>query len=189
MRVDPYDEAGEPLPLLSPQGPRGEVGAADGRVQAYNFRLCATNATVAGKKAPFPRPDPASPFAKAGTFELGRRLFADPNWPTLAPGNCGSDFPCFSRESPPLDPATGHKRDWNNPFLGPLNTDCVEGCNQSAYPTASVAERLKIWKLHRDYYVALYRSDPAPSPPPCTRGCKRGAFFFTSKFIKPLALK
>jgi hypothetical protein len=118
VRVDPFDETGKPLPLLSPTGPRGEVGAADDRVQAYNFRLCATADAAAGRRAPFPPPDPRSVFAKNRTFELGRRIFSDPNWETLiSRGGCpGSAFPCFEHESPPLDPATGHKRDWNNPF-------------------------------------------------------------------------
>ena len=165
VRVNPFDENGKPLPLLSPSGPRGQVGAADYRVQAYNFRLCATNDTAAGRRATFPKPDPNSVFARQLTFELGRRIFAGlrPGW-QLRPGCPGSDFPCFEKESPPLDPSTGHKRDWNNPFLEPLNSDCVEGCNQSAYPTASVAHRLKIWTLHREYYLALlqfYGSDPA----------------------------
>ena len=160
VRVDPYDAAGQPLPLLAPaaEGDVG-VGKGDSRVQAYNFRLCATN-DPAGT-AHFPLPDPTSVFAGNNlTFELARRVFADPKWQSRIgrPGCPGTEFPCFTKESPPLDPNSpggGHKRDWNNPFLGPVNTDCVTGCNQSAYPTASVAERLQIWEAHRQYYLAL----------------------------------
>jgi len=39
VRVDPYDAQGHPLPLLS-DADVGVPGDADGRVQAYNFRLC-----------------------------------------------------------------------------------------------------------------------------------------------------
>jgi hypothetical protein len=42
VRVDPYASDGSPLPLLA----TGDVGVpfeADGQVQAYNFRLCATS--------------------------------------------------------------------------------------------------------------------------------------------------
>ena len=69
----------------------------------------------------------------------------------------------FTCESPPLDHHK-HKRDWNNPFLSALNTDCVTGCNQSGYPEATVEERLQIWSDHKQYYLSLlhfYKSDPA----------------------------
>jgi len=154
VRVDPFDGAGQPLPLLA-RGHVGVPGQRDGRVQAYNFRLCATADGAEGAAAPFPPPDPSSRFARPETWELARRLFRDPNWATLiSRGGCpGSDFPCFDKESPPLNPRTGHKRDWNNPFLGPLNTDCVTGCNQSGYVGADLAG-----KRHAD-------CDPAVNAP------------------------
>ena len=167
LRLDPYDAAGQPLPLLEPEDEDpGTPGEGDARVQAYNFRLCATADPRAAMRAPFPAMDPASRFARPDTWELGRRVFADPDWETrINRGGCpGKSFPCFTNESPPLNQASGHKRDWNNPFLTPLDSDCVTGCNQSAYPEASVSERLVIWEAHRQYYLSLlnfYGHDPA----------------------------
>ena len=48
--------------------------------------------------------------------------------------------------------------------MGALNTDCLSACNQSRYPEATVPERLKIWELHKQYYLSLvrfYSSDPS----------------------------
>eukprot|EP00039_Didymoeca_costata_P022047 m.3571 g.3571 ORF g.3571 m.3571 type:complete len:595 (+) comp2789_c0_seq1:164-1948(+) len=162
LRLNPYDDHGKPLPLLE-EGPTGSPGDGDDRVQAYNFRLCTTSDPKSS--AVFPRPDPSSNFAKKETWELARRFFADPNWKVAAgrTGCSGDDFPCFELESPPLNPLTGHKRDWNNPFLGPLNTDCVTGCNQSGYAEADFEGRLRIWEDHKQYYLSLlqfYGSDP-----------------------------
>ena len=156
--VSPFDESGNVLPLLDAEDePIRSPGEADSRVQAYNFRLCATSDVSA--QAPFPSPDPASPFSSNDTWELARRYFADPSWKSAErPGVL-----TFERESPALDHRQ-HKRDWNNPFLSPLNSDCVVGCNQSGYPHATVEERLKIWEAHRNYYLSLIqftRSDPA----------------------------
>ena len=158
VRVDPFDESGKVLPLLVPEAePVGSPGAGDSRVQAYNFRLCATS--DASGQAPFPLPDAASPFASGKTWELARRYFRDPDWRQAERHGVLT----FKVESPPLD-HIAHKRDWNNPFLSPLNTDCVVGCNQSGYPEATVHERLQIWTAHKNYYLSLLnftRSDPA----------------------------
>ena len=160
VRVDPFDDSGSVLPLL--EGPAvnvGTPGQADRRVQAYNFRLCATSDPSPGRRAPFPLPDPSSKFTHNDTWDLGRRYFAHPNWKAAERSGVLS----FVDESPPLDHHT-HKRDWNNPFLSPLNSDCVTGCNQSGYPEASFTERLRIWSDHQQYYLALlrfYKTDPA----------------------------
>jgi len=47
----------------------------------------------------------------SATWEVGRRVFAVSGWQDKV--RCGHEFPCFEKESPPLNPATGHKRDWN----------------------------------------------------------------------------
>jgi len=47
------DENGNLLPEISPE-PRGEAGAADKRIQAYNFRVIATN--VPENRIPWPKP-------------------------------------------------------------------------------------------------------------------------------------
>jgi hypothetical protein len=59
VTVSPYDTGGKLLPLVQP-GPKGDVGAADKKVQAYNFRLCLTD--TAANRLPIPMPagyDPA----------------------------------------------------------------------------------------------------------------------------------
>ena len=82
VRVNPFDSAGKPLPLLAADGESvGSPGDADRHVPAYNFRLCATSDTSPGRQAPFPLPDPTSKFALNNqTWELARRFFADPDW-------------------------------------------------------------------------------------------------------------
>ena len=147
MRVDPFAADGSALPLLLPERqPVGNPGGASKRLQAYNFRLCATSDRTPGRQAPFPSPDPSSKFAQNNTWVLARRYFSDPEWRHAE----RQGVLTFSGESPPLD-HRAHKRDWNNPFLSPLNSDCVVGCNQSGYPEATVAERLRIWDDHKQY--------------------------------------
>ena len=157
VRVDPYDAQGHPLPLLS-DADVGVPGDADGRVQAYNFRLCSTNEP--GLAAPFPALDRSSKFARPDTFELGRRIFANKSWGRSCPRyDTHGKFPCFDQKLP-----GDKKNDWNNPFLGFLNTDCVTGCNQSGFVAADLVGRLKIWQDHQDYYLGLlqfYTTDPA----------------------------
>ena len=158
VRVDPFGADGKPLPLLA-RDEVGVPGSSDCLVQAYNFRLCATSDPSPGRQAPFPLPDPSSKFARNETWELARRYFADPNW---RKAERGGDL-TFSSESPPLDHKQ-FKRDWNNPFLSPLNSDCVQGCNQSGYPEATISGRLQIWEDHKQYYLSLlhfYKTDPA----------------------------
>src|SRR5439155_27334682 len=53
VRVSPYGERGRLLPEAS-SGPRGEPGAADRKVQAYNFRVCMTDR--ADNRVAFPKP-------------------------------------------------------------------------------------------------------------------------------------
>src|SRR5690606_16511572 len=56
--VDPYRTPGDPssglLPCINGDGP-GEEGAGDHRVQAYCFRLCATDAPE--NRLPWPKPE------------------------------------------------------------------------------------------------------------------------------------
>ena len=59
VNLSPYDAKGNLLPEIDP-GPRGEPGAADRKVQAYNYRLCFSD-------------DPANqtPFAKPARLQSG----------------------------------------------------------------------------------------------------------------------
>ena len=52
--INPFDAAGDLLPLLRGGGPVTPYRSADRAIQAYNFRLCVTNnATI---RAPFTKP-------------------------------------------------------------------------------------------------------------------------------------
>ncbi|MEZ5361324.1 MAG: FAD-dependent oxidoreductase [Bryobacterales bacterium] len=65
--VSPYDSAGKLLPEISPL-PKGEPGSADKRVQAYNFRIIATDRP--GNRLPWPKPEGYDP----GRYALMARL-------------------------------------------------------------------------------------------------------------------
>src|SRR5688572_11093532 len=70
--VDPYVKKGDKSSGLLPRvqaGPPGAEGAADKRVQAYNFRMCLTDVKV--NQIPFARPDGYDPLQ----FELLLRNF------------------------------------------------------------------------------------------------------------------
>ena len=76
--IDPYITPGDPasglLPNIHAGGP-GQMGQGDKRIQAYNFRLCLTDAKE--NQLPFPKPagyDPARyelllRYLKAGVFD------------------------------------------------------------------------------------------------------------------------
>lgn len=77
--VDPFIIPGVPSSGLLPgvqAGPPAEYGSGDHRVQAYNFRLCMTDAEE--NKLPFPKPDGYDPlryelllrYIKTGIFDV-----------------------------------------------------------------------------------------------------------------------
>ena len=71
--INPFDAAGDLLPLLRGGGPVTPYGSADRAIQAYNFRLCVTNnATI---RAPFTKPPQYDP----ARWELLRRFWLA--WP------------------------------------------------------------------------------------------------------------
>ena len=77
--IDPYRTPGDPTSGLLPgvQGePVGTPGAADRRIQAFNFRVCLTKA--AGRR-PFPRPPGYDP----ARYELLRRYLAAGVWDAM----------------------------------------------------------------------------------------------------------
>ena len=125
--VDPYWPNGTLLPQIN-AGPPGAVGSGDGKVQAYNFRLCMTQ--NASNFLPFPRP----PGYDGAQWELARR------W--LLAANVTSFSSLMN-----LVPVGEGKTDTNN--NGPVSTDCI-GCSWG-YPDASPAERRAIWDAHYEY--------------------------------------
>ncbi len=122
--VDPYVREGDPssglLPGINPE-PLAPIGSGDGKVQAYNFRLCLTQS--AGRR-PFPKPDGYDPQ----DYELfARYLRAGWNEP----------FRKFDR-------IRGQKTDTNN--HGAISTDYIGG--SWGFPQANWVERERIFQAH-----------------------------------------
>jgi hypothetical protein len=130
--VDPYvrpgDKASGVLFGIDPNGP-GEEGAGDHRVQAYNFRLCATN--VPENRLPWPKPadyDPAKYELLLRNFEAGDHRI--PWNPVMMPNR---------------------KTDANNNFA--VSTDYI-GQNYG-YPDGDYAARERIVADHLSYTQGL----------------------------------
>ncbi|GAB3858268.1 FAD-dependent oxidoreductase [Dactylosporangium cerinum] len=129
--VDPYVTPGNPASGLLPGVSAATLapnGTADGRIQAYNFRMCLTKAA---DRVPFPRPDGYD----AGRYALLLRYI-----------EAGYTGPFFNAVS-----VGGGKTDSNND--GAFSTDDI-GMN-TAYPTASFAARDTIVAEHRTYQQGL----------------------------------
>jgi hypothetical protein len=130
--VDPYIKPGDPSSGLLPgihAGPPGAEGAGDQRVQAYNFRICMTDAP--DNQSPFPKPEGYDPlryelllrYMQAGVFDLFGNNQMMPN----------------------------HKTDTNN--NGGFSSDNI-GMNYE-YPEGDYATREKIFKEHVVYHQGL----------------------------------
>ena len=126
--VDPYVVPGDPssgiIPLVSAEPP-GEQNSGDKRIQAYNFRVCMTNAPE--NRIPFPKPDNYD----EKRYEVLGRVY-DAGW--------RETFHKF-------DTIPNHKTDTNN--HGPVSTDHI-GANYD-YPEASYERRREIIQEHKDY--------------------------------------
>jgi hypothetical protein len=130
--VSPLDASGRLLPEIMPRS-ADPVGAADKRVQAYNFRVCMTKAP--DNRVPWPKPAGYTP----ARYELLARY-----------------LPAFEKElKRPLgindvmkaDILQNGKTDTNN--NGAFSTDYIGG--SYGYPEGSYAERAKIRQAHVDY--------------------------------------
>ncbi len=137
MDVPARGEDGKLLPEISPE-PRGEPGAGDKRIQAYNFRVIATN--VPENRVPWPKPEGYD----SRRYELLARYIA-----ALA-AHLGRPVQFFDLNLPRVIP--NGKVDLNN--RGPFSTDYI-GKNYG-YPEGSYAERARIWKEHEDYQKGFY---------------------------------
>jgi hypothetical protein len=130
--VDPYVKPGDPSSGLVPlvrAGRPGKDGDGDNRIQAYNFRLCATDRPE--NRRPWPRPvnyDEKQFELLLRNFEAGDHRL--PWNPILMPNR---------------------KTDSNNNFA--FSTDYI-GMNYS-YPDGDYATRAKIWQEHVDYQQGL----------------------------------
>jgi hypothetical protein len=131
-RVDPYVEPGDPssglLPGIQAGGP-GDEGEGDDRVQAYCFRMCATD--VPENRVPWPKPDGYD----AKRFELLLRNI-----------EAGDHRIVWIRTSMP-----NRKTDCNNRYA--VSTDNI-GMNYD-YPDGDYATRARILREHEDYQKGL----------------------------------
>lgn len=130
--VDPYVTPGDPksglLPGIDPDGP-GEEGAGDHRVQAYNYRLCITDAKE--NRVPFAKPEGYD----EGQYELLFRNFeaGDHRLPLK------------------IDMMPNRKTDVNNQAA--VSTDYI-GMNYE-YPDGDANTRQKILDAHETYIRGL----------------------------------
>jgi hypothetical protein len=130
--IDPYVTSGDPQSGLLPgvhAGSPGVEGAADRRVQAYNFRMCLT--PIPENRLPFPKPAHYDPLR----YELLLR-YVEAGWTHVMGNNV---------------PMPNRKTDMNN--HGAFSTDDI-GMNYD-YPDADYARREKIFAEHRDYQMGL----------------------------------
>jgi hypothetical protein len=136
LDLSPYDAKGNLLPEID-RGPRGASGAADQKVQAYNYRLCFSDDPA--NQTPFARPEGYSP----ARYELLARLLRA-RWQAEEAAPKVTTLLSIIR-------IPNHKADVNN--NGPFSTDYLGA--SWAYPNASYEVRDRIGQAHRDYTAGL----------------------------------
>ena len=140
IAVDPYIRAGDPrsglLPLIQAKAPVA-VGAADDRVEAYNFRLCLT--VEEKNRLPFRKP----PGYDAFLYELFGRLIE-----ARAAAGMRMRFSDFFL----IVALPNGKTDFNS--WGPISTDHI-GASWS-YPDGDEERRAAIRQAHLAYTEGLF---------------------------------
>jgi hypothetical protein len=145
--VDPYINPGDPssglLHGINPE-PIAAAGSDDGKVQAYNFRLCMTRSS--SNQLPIPEPANYDPL----DYELlGRAV--------LEMGTV--DLRSFARIKR-INPWGKKKYDWNN--NGPVSFDYVGGSWDYPESPGGYAQRKLIWEAHKEWqlgYLKFLRTD------------------------------
>jgi hypothetical protein len=130
--IDPFQEPGNPTSGLLfgiHAGTPGRDGAGDRRVQAYNFRMCLTDAPA--NRIPFPKPKNYRPE----NYELLRRYIEAGVWDAFC-----SNIPMPNRKS-----------DCNN--CGAFSTDFIG--ESYDYPEANHSRRAQIVTAHAEYQQGL----------------------------------
>jgi FAD-dependent oxidoreductase family protein len=130
--VSPYDETGKLLPEIMARS-SDPVGAADKRVQAYNYRLCMTKTPE--NRVAWPRPAKYNP----ARYELLARY--------LPAFEAELKRPLGINDVMKADIVQNGKTDTNN--NGAFSTDYIGG--SYGYPEASYAHRAQIRQAHVDY--------------------------------------
>jgi hypothetical protein len=136
--VSAYGDGRQLLPEIQVE-PRGEIGAADRKVQAYNFRMILTDNPA--NQIPFTKPAGYNPFR----FELAAR------WLQGFVKHHGR-APRMNEILLPAQIAGDRKWDFNN--RGAFSTDYIG--KSWDYPNASYARRAEIWQDHRRYTAELF---------------------------------
>ncbi|MBV1853494.1 FAD-dependent oxidoreductase [Catellatospora tritici] len=129
--VDPYVTPGSPASGLLPgisAAPVAPAGSGDARIQAYNFRMCLTQAA---NRIPFAKPSGYDPIRYEPLARYVQAGYTGPFFTTHTVG--------------------GGKTDSNND--GAFSTDFI-GANYG-YPTASYAARAAMVEEHRVYQQGL----------------------------------
>lgn len=137
--ISPWKE-GRLLPHITAEEDLAPTGAGDGKLQAYNFRLCLTN--VPGNRIPIEKPEGYDP----ARYELLRRCFEVGG--DKVNGILG------------IKPMPNGKSDVNAGAPISLN---LPGANQD-YPDGSPERRREIWKEHLDWahgLVYFVQNDPS----------------------------
>jgi hypothetical protein len=135
--VSAYGKDGKLLPEINP-GPRGELGAGDKKVQAYNFRMCLSKDKQ--NQVSFPKPPDYDPKRYALLARLIDGLTKrDGHPPKLNDLTIVSMMP-------------NNKTDINN--RGGFSTDYI-GKNWD-YPTANYQRRAEIWRDHIHYTQGFF---------------------------------
>jgi hypothetical protein len=138
-QVRARDANGKLLPEIS-DGPKGEKGSADRKVQSYNFRMIMSDDPA--NQIPYPKPPGYNPHR----YELlALRLAAETQRLGRAP---------HYHEEVLIAPIPNHKADFNN--QGAFSTDYIGGSWK--YPNASYSERAAIRQAHVDYTKGILRS-------------------------------
>jgi hypothetical protein len=135
--VSPYDASGKLLPEMSAEK-RGEPGSADKKVQAYNFRVIATDDPA--NRLPWPKPAKYS----AERYELAARMLeglvkSTGRAPLLNEVALVANIP-------------NRKADFNN--RGAFSTDYI-GKNYD-YPEGNYKRRAEIWQEHVEYVQGYF---------------------------------
>lgn len=137
VNVPARNEKGELLPEISPET-RAEPGSADKKIQAYNFRIIATDDPA--NRVPWPKPENYSP----ARYELLARY--------LAIRTKEQGRPPVFHQMTLIAPIPNRKADFNN--NGPFSTDYI-GKNYD-YPDGNYQRRAEIWRDHENYVKGYY---------------------------------
>ena len=137
--ISPNGADGKLLPEIS-AGPAGEPGAADRKVQAYNFRMILSH-------------DPANQVAYPEARELRRRAFRAVR--------AATSTRCTKKQGHPPRLGEVHLRSRRSPIRRPTSTTTAPFSTDYIgktwdYPNATYARRAEIWQDHEEYTKGFF---------------------------------